>query len=373
MEVTLMRISLMVGLLQRAACALAVAATLLMVSCPVTVGAASVSASYGIAPAAVSEAESCCIDCTQGYRYMQLGRYADALHCFRDGEKVYTCTHDTMHALFVSHFLHPQFECLRQLRRYEEATVVASRIMLIRDSLSSRSSRKHRAAINHAETTDTLAHVTLDTPWYSVSLSPASFVTILSTALLVALVLAYLVGYYVLKVHRAYRAQVAVMNRLNRIRHIVYGSTEGADIRLPADAPSIRTWASRPGISADERLLATIMQTIVEKKMYLNPNLTRADVISEVYVPKNKFAQLFKTYVGTSFRTYINNLRIDEAVSLFKTHPEYTVEAIVRECGMASAQTFYRVFSDTLGMSPSEYRTHLQRRCDEDEKEEPGD
>lgn len=129
-----MRISLMVGLLQRAACALAVAATLLMVSCPVTVGAASVSASYGIAPAAVSEAESCCIDCTQGYRYMQLGCYADALHCFRDGEKVYTCTHDTMHALFVSHFLHPQFECLRQLRRYEEATVVASRIMLIREA-----------------------------------------------------------------------------------------------------------------------------------------------------------------------------------------------------------------------------------------------
>ena len=77
--------------------------------------------------------------------------------------------------------------------------------------------------------------------------------------------------------------------------------------------------------------------------------------------------------MGTSFRTYINNLRIDEAVSLFKTHPEYTVEAIARECGMASAQTFYRVFSDTLGMSPAEYRAHLQRRCDEDEKEEPGD
>lgn len=373
MKVTLMRIPLMVGLLRRATRALVVAATLLVASCPTVVGAASASASYGIAPAAVSEDESCCIDCTQGYRYMKRGRYADALNSFRDGEKVYKCTHDTIHALFVSHFLHPQFECLRQLRRYEEATGVASRIMLIRDSLSSRSSRRHQSAINHAEATDTLSAVTLATPWYSVSLSPASFITILSTALLVALILAYLAGYYVLKVRRAYRSQVAVMNRLNRIRHIVYGSTEGADIRLPADVPSIRTWASRPGISADERLLATIMQTIVEKKMYLNPNLTRADVISEVYVPKNKFAQLFKTYVGTSFRTYINNLRIDEAVSLFKTHPEYTVEAIARECGMASAQTFYRVFSDTLGMSPAEYRAHLQRRCDEDEKEEPGD
>lgn len=373
MKETLIRIPLMAGQLLCAARTLVVAATLLMLSYPVAEGASPASAPEGTWAAGTDEAESCCIDCIQGYRYMKQGRYASALTSFRDGESVYKCTHDTIHALFVTHFLHPQFECLRQLRRYREATGVATRIMLIRDSLSSRSSRKHRAAMAHTEPTDTLAGVTLDTPWYTVSLSPASFIAILSAALLVALVLAYLVGYYVLKVRRAYRAQVPVINRLNRIRHIVYGSTEGADIRLPADAPSIRTWASRPGISADERLLATIMLTIVEKKMYLNPNLTRADVISEVYVPKNKFAQLFKTYVGTSFRAYINNLRIDEAVSLFRIHPEYTVEAIGRECGMASAQTFYRVFSDTLGMSPSEYRDHLQDRCDEDEKEEPGD
>lgn len=159
-----MRIPLMGGLLRRATRALVVAATLLVASCPAVVGAASASASYGIAPAAVSEDESCCIDCTQGYRYMKRGRYADALNSFRDGEKVYKCTHDTIHALFVSHFLYPQFECLCQLRRYEEATGVASRIMLIRDSLSSRSSRRHQSAINHAEATDTLSGVTLATP-----------------------------------------------------------------------------------------------------------------------------------------------------------------------------------------------------------------
>ena len=118
MKVTLMRIPLMGGLLRRATRALVVAATLLVASCPTVGGAASASASYGIAPAAVSEDESCCIDCTQGYRYMKRGRYADALNSFRDGEKVYKCTHDTIHALFVSHFLYPQFECLRQLRRY---------------------------------------------------------------------------------------------------------------------------------------------------------------------------------------------------------------------------------------------------------------
>lgn len=373
MKKTLTRIILTIGSFRHTVRTFMAVTILLVASCSVAMGAASAGAPYGSRKASVNEAESCCIDCTQGYRYMKQGRYADALNSFREGEKVYTCTHDTIHALFVTHFLHPQFECLRHLRRYEEATGVATRIMLIRDSLSTRSVRKRQADFSHNAAPDTLAHVTLATPWYTVSLSPASFVTILLLTLLVALVLAFLVAHYILKVRRAYRAQVAIMDRLNRIRHIVYGSTEGADIHMPANAASIRTWASRPEVSADERLLATILLTIVEKKMYLNPNLTRADVISEVYVPKNKFAQLFKTYVGTSFRTYINNLRIDEAVSLFKTHPEYTVEAIARECGMASAQTFYRVFSDTLGMSPSEYRAHLQDRCDEDEKEEPGD
>lgn len=113
------------------------------------------------------------------------------------------------------------------------------------------------------------------------------------------------------------------------------------------------------------------MKAIVEKKMYLNPNLSREDVIKEVYVPKNKFANLFKTYVHTNFKNYINSLRIDAAIELMQLHPDYTIEAISQECGMASVQTFYRVFGEQTGMSPSEYRINLQSEADGGGKNRP--
>ena len=98
----------------------------------------------------------------------------------------------------------------------------------------------------------------------------------------------------------------------------------------------------------------------MDKKLYLNPGLSRDDIIAEVYVPKNKFAQLFQRYVGMSFNRYINSLRMDEAVALLCEHPEYTIESISTACGMSSMQTFYRVFIETYGLTPTEYRRMWQ-------------
>lgn len=52
-------------------------------------------------------------------------------------------------------------------------------------------------------------------------------------------------------------------------------------------------------------------------------------------------------------------------------HPDYTIEAISQECGMASVQTFYRVFGEQTGMSPSEYRINLQSEADGGGKKHP--
>ncbi len=119
---------------------------------------------------------------------------------------------------------------------------------------------------------------------------------------------------------------------------------------------------------SDEELYKRVIRTIIKKNLYLNPRLTRDDVISEVYVPHNKFAQLFSKYAGTTFNKYINDLRLEYAARLLRDNPEYTIEAIGEKCGMPISQTFYRNFSDKFGVTPSDFRRIIIKNNDKIEE-----
>jgi transcriptional regulator len=106
----------------------------------------------------------------------------------------------------------------------------------------------------------------------------------------------------------------------------------------------------------------------MSRKLFLKPKLTREDIIKEVYVPHNKFAQLFTRYAGMSFTKFINDLRLEYAAQLLRDSPDYTIEAIGEECGMPIAQTFYRNFSDKFGVTPSDFRTLSQKKDRENQE-----
>lgn len=190
-------------------------------------------------------------------------------------------------------------------------------------------------------------------------------------ALIYAVMATGFLSYYIHRARRKDKAQMQILGRLQRYKRLLYGYEKGELVEAPRDQSAVQLWLMRPGSTEEDHLFAQIMKAIVEKKMYLNPNLSREDVIKEVYVPKNKFANLFKTYVHTNFKNYINSLRIDAAIELMQLHPDYTIEAISQECGMASVQTFYRVFGEQTGMSPSEYRINLQSEADGGGKNRP--
>lgn len=95
---------------------------------------------------------------------------------------------------------------------------------------------------------------------------------------------------------------------------------------------------------------------IISRSLYLQPKLSREDIMKEIHVPKNRFARLFKRYAGMGFPAYVNNLRLDYAARMLKAHPEYTVEAIASDCGIPVLQTFYRLFFEKFGLTPAEFR-----------------
>lgn len=64
---------------------------------------------------------------------------------------------------------------------------------------------------------------------------------------------------------------------------------------------------------------------------------------------------------GFKLTDYLNNLRIEHALVLLKTHPDHTVQAIAADSGFNNMSTFYILFKQKVGMTPSEYKSALDK------------
>lgn len=106
----------------------------------------------------------------------------------------------------------------------------------------------------------------------------------------------------------------------------------------------------------DRTLFDKAEYEIISRKLFLQPDFSRDELMKIVHIPKNKFARLFKQYAGVGFSQYINNLRLDHVARMLKEYPDYTVDGIVKESGILTRQTFYRLFSERFGMTPVEYQ-----------------
>lgn len=106
----------------------------------------------------------------------------------------------------------------------------------------------------------------------------------------------------------------------------------------------------------EKRMFNRIHSFILKDDNYLTPKMSRDLILKKTNVPKNKFAPLFRKYLGIKYTDYINGLRLDYALKQLEIHPEYTIETIAQECGIPKLQTFYRLFTDKFGMPPAEYR-----------------
>lgn len=104
---------------------------------------------------------------------------------------------------------------------------------------------------------------------------------------------------------------------------------------------------------------------IISHQLFLQPGFSREELMKRVHIPKNKFALLFKQYAGMSFPGYMNKLRLEYATELLKEHPEYTIDGIAKSCGISSTTTFYRLFFEKFGMTPTEYRESRKKHINE--------
>lgn len=89
---------------------------------------------------------------------------------------------------------------------------------------------------------------------------------------------------------------------------------------------------------------------------YLEP-ITSDQVAAALGLSRSRVSHIFSNVFNTSFPTYINGLRLNDAIRLL-VNTKLSVIEISAQAGFASLRTFNRVFTDHFGFSPSQCRKY---------------
>lgn len=100
---------------------------------------------------------------------------------------------------------------------------------------------------------------------------------------------------------------------------------------------------------AKSQVMAYIQQN------FQSPDIYAASIAETFHLSRNAVYGLVREQTGKSLNEYLEELRINQAVTMLKT-TGLTVAEISAACGYNSTNTFYKVFKKRFGLSPSAFR-----------------
>ncbi len=101
------------------------------------------------------------------------------------------------------------------------------------------------------------------------------------------------------------------------------------------------------------RLIRDIEEYLLNN--FHRPELTVVEVAEHFDLSPSYFPQFFKEQTGSSFRTYLERIRIDNACDILEQRNGDTMEAVAGAIGYYSVRSFRRAFKRTKGIPPAQY------------------
>jgi len=93
-----------------------------------------------------------------------------------------------------------------------------------------------------------------------------------------------------------------------------------------------------------------------ENQLYLEEKLSIKDVAEMLDINHQQLSEILNRELGKSFSSYVNDIKISEAKKLLINEPDLPVIRIAMSVGFNSIRTFNRVFVNSTGVTPMEYR-----------------
>ena len=106
-----------------------------------------------------------------------------------------------------------------------------------------------------------------------------------------------------------------------------------------------------------------ISKLMKKEKLYLNNDFTLDELAEKLNTSRSYISQVINTKFGLNFNSFINELRIKEAMSLM-SKPEnniYTINAISKKVGFNSISSFNTAFKKVSGVTPSFFNKSVKQ------------
>lgn len=112
---------------------------------------------------------------------------------------------------------------------------------------------------------------------------------------------------------------------------------------------------------SNEALFRRFDSIVMNERLYLDYNLQRDYYASVMGVDRNRFATVIKEATdGGNLSTYLNNMRLNYSVTLFREHPEMSISEVGDASAIPNISTFYRLFKEKYGLSPKMFIEQLK-------------
>lgn len=110
-------------------------------------------------------------------------------------------------------------------------------------------------------------------------------------------------------------------------------------------------------LSKEDQLFCRLSEKMHGERLFTNPNLKRKDIAELLETNETYLSKAIRSNTeGKSYHEYVTDLRLKYASKLLTEHYEHTVTEIGERSGFNSPSTFFRVFRERFGMSPSDFR-----------------
>jgi AraC-like DNA-binding protein len=127
---------------------------------------------------------------------------------------------------------------------------------------------------------------------------------------------------------------------------------------FPADfALTPRPYANSNLKTGEVELIEQRLNTLmVEKKRYLEHDLSLSDLAASVKCSPSQLSQTINQQLNCNFNDYINQFRLEWAAKTLLEHPDKAILDIGLESGFGSKATFNSQFKKRFKSTPSQYR-----------------
>ena len=113
-----------------------------------------------------------------------------------------------------------------------------------------------------------------------------------------------------------------------------------------------------PEVADDGSLFSRFQQLLLDRQLFLRPQLTLPDVADLLATNKTYLSKVVNDNYKVSFPELINTLRIDYAEQFILNNRGAKQEEVARACGFVSASSFNNTFKKVTGMPPKQWVTN---------------